>query len=109
MEEDKSDFSYDYNFNEFKYIYDKKIKDIKLNKFFDLYHKDNYNFYKEMNIFFYNILLKETFGYKYLQNLEKLELTKLYNTNFIEYYYNDYEYYNDDLNKKKDLDFQLEN
>ncbi len=62
-----------------------------------------------MNIFFYNILLKETFGYKYLQNLEKLELTKLYNTNFIEYYYNDYEYYNDDLNKKKDLDFQLEN
>ncbi len=40
MEEDKSDFSYDYNFNEFKYIYDKKIKDIKLNKFFDLYHKE---------------------------------------------------------------------
>lgn len=106
---EESDFSYDYNFNEFKYIYDKKIKYIKLNKFFDIYNKENYNFYQEMYIFFYDILLKETSGYKYLQNLEKLELAKLYNTNFIEYYYNDYEYYNNDLNKKKDLEFQLEN
>jgi hypothetical protein len=99
-----TDYSYSYNFDVFKKIYKNQIKNKKLNKFFDFYHKDNYSFYQEMYNYLYDIEFNETLV---CQNLKELvveeQSTMVYDIHKV------YECYNDDDIKIKELNMQLEN
>lgn len=63
-------FSYDYNFVEFTKIYHEKIKNVKLNKFWDLV--ENYEFYEKMLNYLYDYKFQETKEYEKLSELKRL-------------------------------------
>lgn len=65
---DDSVFIYDYNIKEFKKIYNEQIKNIKLNKFWDLI--ENHEFYEKMHNYLYDYTFKNTKNYKKLLEIK---------------------------------------
>ena len=65
--------SFDYNFNQLLNIYNNKINDIKLNKFWNLI--ENKEFYNKMHNYLYDYTFEHTAVYKKLKNLKEFNCT----------------------------------
>jgi hypothetical protein len=64
-------FEIDFNKDSFKKVYNKKKNNIQLNNFFDIYNKDNYNFYQEMYNNLYDFNFRTTTNYLSLRDIKK--------------------------------------